>query len=252
MGRFDEKVALVTGGSSGIGEAVARAFAAEGAKVAIAARRSKQGQGAASAIRDAGGRAMFVETDVLDAAQIEEAVRQTSRAYGRLDYACNSAGIQGPIGPLHNLTTKQWDDLTGINLKGVWLSLKYEIPLILEQPAGAIVNVASVVGLVGAGGLAAYTAGKFGVVGLTKAAALDYAETGLRINAVCPGSVRTPMYDEVWGDDPAVNERVSGMHPVGRVATPQEIAKAVLWLCSDAASYVTGHSLALDGGISAH
>ena len=250
MGRFDEKVALVTGGSSGIGEAVARAFAAEGAAVVIAARRAAQGRDAAAAIKGAGGEALFLETDVSEAGQVEAMVRQTIRTYGRLDYACNNAGVQGPMGPLHTLTVDQWDEVVGTNLRGVWLSTKYESTPMLCQAGGAIVNVASVAGLVGAAGLAAYTASKFGVVGLTKAAAMDYAEAGLRINAVCPGSVRTPMYDELWGNDPLADRRVSGLHPVGRVATPDEIAGAVLWLCSDAASFVTGHALALDGGIS--
>ena len=247
--KFEGKVALVTGGNSGIGRATALAFAAEGAKVVLAARREQEGARVVEQIVGAGGEAHFVRTDVSNEADVDAMVRQTVDRFGRLDYAFNNAGVGGGAGPIHESESADWDRIIDINLKGVWLSMKYEIAYMVEQGFGAIVNNSSTAGLSGYAGNAIYAASKFGVNGLTMSAAVEYADQGIRINSVCPGWTRTPMVGE---PDAAETERESQAldeTPQKRFAAPEEIAEATLWLCSDAASFVTGVALPVDGGL---
>ncbi len=246
---FSGKVALVTGGGSGIGRATALAFARAGAKVAVVDIAREGGNQTVRMIKDAGGDAIFIPADVSKAEDVRAMVEKTVQAYGRLDCAHNNAGIDGDFATIVNCTEENWDRVLGINLKGVWLGMKYEIPQMLKQRSGAIVNTASVAAIVAYRTMGAYVASKHGVIGLTKTAALEYAKSGIRINAVCPGVIRTPMIDAFIGDDPEREANMVGMEPIGRMGTPDEVAHAVLWLCSDAASFVTGHALVVDGGI---
>ena len=248
-GRLQGKVALVTGGSSGIGRAAARAFAREGARVMIADVTVAGGHETVSLIQEAGGEAAFIQVDVTQAAGVAALIARTVAVYGRLDCAHNNAGIEGTTGPTADCTEDNWDRVISVNLKGVWLCMQSEIPQMLQQGSGAIVNTASVAGLVGARGLPAYVASKHGVVGLTRTAALEYARAGIRVNAVCPGVIRTPMVERLLRDRPHAEARLRELEPVGRLGTPEEVAEAVVWLCSDAASFVTGHAMAVDGGI---
>jgi NAD(P)-dependent dehydrogenase (short-subunit alcohol dehydrogenase family) len=242
------RVALVTGGSSGIGRAAALRFGRAGAKVVVAADASVQaGQETARMIEEAGGEAIFVQADVSNAAQVEALIEEAVGAYGRLDCALNNAGVYPAPTPTAELTEADWDRTIGTNLKGVWLCMKHEIQQMLRQGSGAIVNMASVAGLVGYPG-PAYTASKHGVVGLTKAAALEYAKMNIRINTVCPGVIRTPPLERKIAESTDFDRRVVARHPIGRLGTPEEVAEAVVWLCSDAASFVTGHALTVDGG----
>jgi NAD(P)-dependent dehydrogenase (short-subunit alcohol dehydrogenase family) len=243
------KVALVTGGGSGIGRASALAFAREGAKVVVADVVVEGGEETVGMIKKAGGEALFVKADVSKAAEVEAMVNKAVETYGRLDCAYNNAGIEGAVAQTVECSEENWDRTLNINLKGVWLCLKYEIPQMLKQGGGAIVNTASVAGLVGFAGLPAYVASKHGVAGLTKTAALEYAKSGIRVNAVCPGAIRTPMTERLFRAQPQMAESATAMEPVGRMGTPEEIAEAVAWLCSDAASFVTGHAMAVDGGM---
>ena len=248
-GRLDGKVALVTGGSSGIGRATAQIFAREGAKVVVADVLVEGGEETVRLIKAAGGDAIFVKTDVSRPAEVEAMVKRAVDTYGRLDCAFNNAGIEGALQPTSEYDEAMWDRVISINLKGVWLCMKYEIPQMLKQGSGAIVNTASAAGLVGVQGLSAYTAAKHGVNGLTKTAALEYAKSGIRINSVCPGGVDTPMVRRVFGNNPQFAEAAAAVEPVGRLAQPAEIGEAVVWLCSDAASFVTGLPMAVDGGM---
>jgi NAD(P)-dependent dehydrogenase (short-subunit alcohol dehydrogenase family) len=244
-GQFDGKVALVTGGNSGIGKATAMRFAEEGAKVVIAARRVTEGEQAAEEIRKAGGDAFFVKTDVSIEAEVEAMVSKTVEAYGRLDCVFNNAGISSAGSLIHESTSDEWDYINDINLKGVWLCMKYEIIQMLEQGSGAIVNNSSTAGLFGYANNPIYAATKFGVVGLTQSVALQYAQQSIRVNAVCPGWIRTPMVgDSIERETQALAET-----PMYRLGISEEIAHAVLWLCSDAASFVTGHAMPVDGGL---
>lgn len=245
-----DKVVMITGGSSGIGEATALAFAREGAKVSVAARRIPEGQETVRKIKEAGGEAIFVQTDVSKAQEVQALVEQTVEEYGRLDYAFNNAGIEGPhFVPITDYPEEAWDQLMDINLKGVWLCMKYAIPHMLEQSKGAIVNMSSVTGLIGGRSGAPYCASKHGVIGLTKAVALEYATQGIRVNAVCPAVIRTELAERLFFSKPEMAKRVPGFHPMGRTGTVEEVAEAVVWLCSDAASFVTGHALPIDGGM---
>ena len=243
--RFQGQVALVTGGSSGIGRAAAVAFAAEGASVVVAARREVESEETVQLIRDAGGEAIAVRTDVAVASDVESLVDRTVEAYGRLDCAFNNAGTSGGSGPIHEVEEDAWDQVLDTNLKGVWLCMKYQIPQMLSQGGGMIVNTSSDAGLIGWSGSAVYTASKWGVIGLTKSAALQYIGDGIRINAVCPGFIRTPMTDST---DPRAEEQMVAATPAGRIGTVDEVVGAVLWLCSDEASFVVGHPLSMDGG----
>jgi NAD(P)-dependent dehydrogenase (short-subunit alcohol dehydrogenase family) len=242
------KVGLVTGGTSGIGRETAILFAKAGAKVVVAGRRAPEGEKTIELVRAAGGEGLFVKTDVSKATEVEALVQKAVEKFGRLDMAFNNAGIEGVWSPIVRQSEEDWDRTIAVNLKGVWLCLKYEIRQMLKQGgAGAIVNMSSTTGLVGAVGTAAYSASKHGVIGLTKSAALENAKSGIRINAVCPGFVETPMADRVFRA-PGVHKYVLSCHPIGRLGRPTEIAEAVLWMCSDRASFMTGQSLVLDGG----
>ena len=247
--KFDGKVALVTGGNSGIGRAAAIAFAREGARVVIAARRIPEGEETVQIIKDAGGHALFAQTDVSQGDVVEAVLQRTLAAYGRLDYAFNNAGI-AMLAPFLEVTEADFDRVIGINLKGVWLCMKAEMRQMLTQGGGAIVNMSSGYGLVSSSlGVSAYTASKHGIIGLTKAAALEYAKAGIRVNAVVPGWIRTPMVDEALENAPQLEARILDHKPGGRMGRPEEVAEAVVWLCSDAASFVTGHSMIIDGGL---
>ncbi len=246
--RFEGKVALVTGASSGIGKATALAFAREGAAVVVAARRPAETEQTARSIQDAGGRAIAAVADVASEPDVRALVDTTIRTYGRIDVAFNNAGIFGAEGPAHAVTVDYWDLIMGINLKGTWLCMKHEIPPMLERGAGSIVNMSSTAGVAGWSAAALYSASKFGVVGLTKSAALQYAPAGLRINAVCPAFTRIESMDPVLAAVPEADQRMRASIPVGRIGTMDEIAEAVLWLSSDAASFCVGHALVLDGG----
>jgi NAD(P)-dependent dehydrogenase (short-subunit alcohol dehydrogenase family) len=249
-GRLENKIALITGGGSGLGRATALAFAREGASVVAADLNLAGAEETARLVEETGGSALALKVDVSQAKEVEAMVRRTVEAYGRLDCAFNSAGILGVTGvSAIDYSEEVWDEVLRINLKGIWLSMKYEIPQMLAQGGGAIVNAASVAGLVGSRltGVA-YVASKHGVVGLTRTVALEYAQKGIRINAVCPGWTRTPMTDAVTGGDPEAEQAIAERYPMGRTGVPEDVAEAVLWLCSDAASFTTGHLLTVDGG----
>ncbi len=247
-GQFTGKVALVTGGSSGMGQAAALAFAREGANVVVADTSIQGGEETVRRIEDTGTGALFVPTDVSQANAVEALINTTIATYGRLDYAFNNAGINEEHGPLTDCTEAEWDRIISINLKGIWLCMKYEIPHMLKIGSGAIVNTASVVGLTGGRGFPAYVASKHGIIGLTKATALDYGPQGIRVNAVCPGTIYTPMYERRIGNAPETTARIISEIPLRRLGQPEDVAEAVIWLCSSAASFVTGHALVVDGG----
>jgi NAD(P)-dependent dehydrogenase (short-subunit alcohol dehydrogenase family) len=250
-GLVDGKIALVTGGGSGIGRATALAFAREGAKVVVADIIVAGGEETVQMIKAAGGEATFVKADMAKAAEVEAMVQKAVATYGRLDCAHNNAGIEGATGKTADYREEDWDRVIRINLTGVWLCMKYEIPQMLKQGSGAIVNTASDAGLLGVPQMPAYVASKHGVVGLTKTAALEYAKAGIRVNAVCPGVIKTPMVERITSQRPGRAERMAAAEPVGRMGRPEEIAEAVVWLCSDAASFVTGLPMSVDGGIAA-
>lgn len=245
---LEGKVALVTGGASGIGRASALALAAEGAVVTVADLDEEGGGRTVELVAGAGGRAGFVRADMTSAADAEAVVAGVVAAHGRLDCAHNNVGITGAGGTVADYPEEEWDRVMAVNLKSVFLSMKYEIPQMVAQGGGAIVNTSSGAGLVGFPGLPAYVTSKHGVIGLTRAAALEYVKSGVRINAVCPGSTRTPMLEGFMGGDPKIEAMMAGGQPIGRLARPEEIAAAVVWLCSDAASFVVGHAMAVDGG----
>ena len=247
-GQLDEKAALITGGSSGIGRASALAFAREGATVVVADVDTAGGAETVRLVESAGGSALFVKTDVSRASEVEALVQASVAAYGRLDYAHNNAGIEGMVlTPTADWTEEAWHRIISINLKGVWLGMKYQIPQMLKQGGGAIVNTASIAGLVGSRS-GRYGASKHGIVGLTKTAALEYAKSGIRVNAVCPGVIRTPMVQRSLDRMPELEERFVAVEPIGRIGRPEEVAEAAVWLCSAAASFVTGHAMTVDGG----
>ena len=252
MKEFDGKVALVTGGGSGIGRATALAFAREGARVVIGNRNVQRGEETVQMIRDAGGKASFRRTDVVVAADVKALVDHAMATYGRLDIAFNNAGIEGDMQPtLVDQTEANFDAVMDINVKGVWLSMKYEIPPMLQQGGGAIVNCSSVAGVIGFPGIGIYVASKHAVIGLTKTAALEYSAQGIRINAVNPAVIDTEMVDRLTDGMNMKKDDLTTFHPIGRIGRVEEVAEAVLWLCSSKSSFVTGHSLIIDGGFTA-
>ncbi len=245
---LEGKVGLVTGGTSGIGRDTAVLFAKAGAKVVVSGRREAEGEKTVELVSAAGGEGLFVKADVSIASEVDALIQKAVERFGRLDIAFNNAGIEGVRVPIIKQSEEDWDRTIDVNLKGVWLCLKYEIRQMLKQGSGgAIVNMASINGLIGAAGAAAYSASKHGVVGLTKAAALETARSRIRINAVCPAVIETPMGERLFGA-PLIHKYVLSCHPIGRFGRPAEIAEAVVWMCSDRASFMTGQSLVLDGG----
>src|SRR5438309_2033558 len=247
-GNFTGKVAFVTGAANGIGRAAALAFAREGASVVVADVSEKDNQETARMIKDLGGHALALTCDVARNEDVRQALDAAIKTFGRLDFAFNNAGIEYTIKPMADVTEEEWDRIIDIDLRGVFLCMKHEIPLMLNQGGGAIVNTSSGAGVKGFKGGAAYVAAKHGVVGLTKSAALDYAPQNIRINAVCPGIIETSMMQRFTGGTPEGRERVIAQEPIGRMGKPEEIAAAVVWLCSDAASFVVGNAIVVDGG----
>ncbi|MDV6278708.1 glucose 1-dehydrogenase [Rhodococcus erythropolis] len=246
------KTILITGAASGIGAAAAIAFSAHGAKVSLADINTEGGEKLAHTIEGNGGSAMFVPTDVGSAHDVESMVQATISRFGHLDCAFNNAGIDGDLAPLHETTEENWNRVIAVNLTGVLLCLKYEITHMLGEGHGSIVNNSSVAGLIGMPyGISSYAATKHGVIGLTKVAALEYGARGIRVNAVCPGIVRTNILDQAIRDGVVTEQEAAAIAPIRRLASPSEIAEAAAWLCSDAASYVNGHAMAVDGGITA-
>lgn len=243
---FKNKVALVTGGVSGIGKATALAFAKKGAKVIVV--DWAEDPDILNQIKALGGYAIYIKCDVSKTEEVKAMVEKIVTTFGRLDFAFNNAGIEGTSASIQECTEENWDKTIGVNLKGIWACMKYEIPEMLKQGKGVIVNCSSIAGLVGYMGLGAYSASKHGVIGLTKTAALECAKLGVRINAVCPGAIKTPMIDRLTGNKKEVEAQFANLEPVGRLGEPEEIANAVIWMCSDEASFVTGHAMAVDGG----
>jgi len=246
---FAGRVAFITGGASGIGRATALAFARVGASVAVADVSEKGNQETARLIEEESGRALAVKCDVSRSDDVQTALNKTIEAFGRLDFTFNNAGIEPrKPAPTADYDEEEWNRIIDIDLRGVFLCMKHEIPLILKQGGGAIVNTSSGAGIIGIKGSPAYTAAKHGVIGLTRAAALDYAGQNIRVNAICPGYIATPMMDRFTGGTPEGRAKVISEEPIGRMGRPEEIANAVLWLCSVAASFVVGHALVVDGG----
>lgn len=248
---FEGKVTLVTGGGGGIGRATALAFARAGARVAVVDMAAAVGVETVQCIESAGGHAVFIQADVTIAAEVEAMVAATVQAFGRIDCAFNNAGIEEEHMRLADCTEAVFDRIINVNVKGVWLCMKYQLAQMMKQGGGSIVNTASVAGLVGAPKMSAYSGSKHAVLGLTKSAALEYGRKNIRVNAVCPGVIRTAMFDRAVLADPKVGPSVAQLHPIGRIGEPEEVAAVVLWLCSDAASFVTGHAHTVDGGLTA-
>jgi NAD(P)-dependent dehydrogenase (short-subunit alcohol dehydrogenase family) len=244
---FADKVAFVTGAGGGIGQATAVAFAKQGASVAAADISAEMVSGTVRMIEEHGGEGLALTCDVTSEEDVKTALVRTIDTFGRLDYAFNNAGIEQPITPAADIADDDWTRILDVNTRGVFLCMKHEIPLMLGS-GGAIVNTSSGAGVIGIAGQAAYAASKHAVIGLTKSAALDYASTGVRINAICPGIIQTPMMDRFTGGTDEGRQRVIDQEPIGRMGRPEEIAAAVMWLCSDLAAFTIGHALVVDGG----
>ncbi|HEX3362115.1 MAG TPA: glucose 1-dehydrogenase [Solirubrobacterales bacterium] len=248
-GLLQEKTAIVTGAGAGIGRASALAFAREGAAVAVADIDAGAAEATAKQIAGAGGRAIAVACDIADAAQVEAMVERTVAELGGLDCALNNAGVEDPVGPVHLLDERGWDAVIDVDLRGTWLCIRQEARYMLEHGGGAIVNTASVLSHVAQKHAPAYTAAKHGVLGLTRAAALDFADSGVRVNCLAPGAIRTALIERTIAAGAMTEEEFAALQPVGRMGTPEEVAEAAVWLCSDRASFVTGASLVVDGGL---
>jgi NAD(P)-dependent dehydrogenase (short-subunit alcohol dehydrogenase family) len=249
MNGLKDKVAIVTGGNSGFGRATSLAFAKEGVRVVIAARSKSKADETLQMIDDVGGKGVFVPTDLTRANQVEALVTAAVATFGRLDFGANVAGIGGAFAPTAEYSEENWNEIIAINLTAVWLSMKYELRQMVQQGSGgAIVNVSGTFGLIGCANIAPYSATRHAVLGLTKSAALEYVKQGIRINAVCPGAAKTPLLDMATGGNPEVEAQWASFMPIGRLATPDEIANAIVWLCSSDSSFVVGHALAVDGG----
>jgi NAD(P)-dependent dehydrogenase (short-subunit alcohol dehydrogenase family) len=251
MNEFQGKVVIVTGGTSGIGRAAALAYAREGASVVVAGRRAAEGEETVRLVRAQGGEGTFVTTDVSKAAQVKELVEQTMHKFGRLDFAFNNAGIEQEPTPFLEQDEETYDRVMNINVKGVWLSMKYEIPAMLKTGGGSIVNTSSSLGVVAMPGIEIYAASKHAVIGLTKSAAVEFGKQGIRINAVLPAAIETDMLQRFVGDNAEMRAQMAAKHPIGRVGKAEEIAEAAIWLSSSKSSFVTGHSLLVDGGFTA-
>src|ERR1700693_2170343 len=251
MSEFQGKVAIVTGATSGIGRAAAVAYAREGARVVVAGRRAAEGEETVRLVQAQGGEGIFVATDVSKAAQVKELVERTMQKFGRLDFAFNNAGIEQEPTPFLEQKVETYDRVMAINVKGVWLSMRHEIPAMLKSGGGAIVNTSSVAGVTAFPGIEVYAASKHAVIGLTKSAAVEFGKQGIRINAVLPAAIETDMYRRFVGKNAENKAALTAMHPIGRIGTPEEIADAVIGLSSSKSSFVTGHSLLVDGGFTA-
>lgn len=246
---FEDKVAMVTGAGSGIGRSVALAFAASGARLIVADVVSETGEETTRMIHNNGGKAFFVKTDVAQAREVERMVAAAVESFGRLDFACNNAGIEGVLAETADYPEEIWRKVLEVNLVGAWLCLKYQIPQMLRQGGGSIVNMSSILGQVGMANASAYVASKHGLIGLTKAAAIEYATRNIRVNAICPGFIETPMIAR-GGIRPGTEfyDAIRSMHAMKRLGNPDEVAGVALWLCSEAASFVTGEAILVDGG----
>lgn len=249
---FENKVALVTGAATGIGLSTAQAFAEAGAAVTLADVNESAARAAAEKLVEAGHKAIGVHCDVADEKEVAAVVERTVATFGRLDAAYNNAGVQSPAVETADSTMEEFERVTAINLRGVWACMKYELLQMRKQGSGAIVNCSSIGGLIGLPGRSIYHASKHGVIGLTRSAALEYASKGIRVNAICPGTIETPMVAEMLVKEPEAMREILREQPIGRLGRPEEIAAAVLWLCSPASSFVIGHALVADGGFTAH